>query len=77
MTICTDTPREKTKKRFSVQAIDYRHYPMAIMDTDEEQEARQLFLELTEMHQWRHYFLVDGDRIIEDRPPLRPRGDRH
>lgn len=75
MTISTDIPREKTEKRFSVQVIDSRRHPMAVMQTDDEEEARETFLELAEMHQWRNYFLVDGGQIIEDRPPLRLRGN--
>ncbi|RUV56919.1 MAG: hypothetical protein E5X07_25425 [Mesorhizobium sp.] len=71
----TDLPREKTDLRFSVQAIDNRRIPMAMVQTDDEEEARGKFEDLCAHFYWRHLFLVDGQHIIEDRPALRPLGE--
>lgn len=71
----TDLPREKADLRFSVQAIDNRRISMALMQTNDEAEARKAFKELGEHFYWRHLFLCDGGHIIKDRPRLRPLGE--
>lgn len=70
----TDLPRERTDLRFSVQVIDNRRIPMAMLQTNDEEEARGKFEDLCEHFYWRHLFLCDGDHIVEDRPALRPLG---
>lgn len=69
-TVNTDLPRENTNLRFSVQAIDNRRIPMALMQTNDESEAKKAFDDLCSHFFWRHLFLCDGGNIIVDRPRL-------
>ncbi|WP_287344714.1 hypothetical protein [Mesorhizobium sp.] len=47
---------------------------MAMLQTNDEEEARGKFEDLCAHFYWRHLFLCDGD-IIEDRPAQRPLGE--
>lgn len=48
---------------------------MAMLQTNDEEEARGKFEDLCAHFYWRHLFLCDGDHIIEDRPAQRPLGE--
>lgn len=70
-------PVERTELRFSVQVIDDRRVPMAIMQSDNKAEALAAFDEYCGKFYWQHAMFCDGEQdqgkqVIINRPRQRP-----